>query len=171
MQQRRALMTELATQAMDLSDTFNIIFENRFVGLTIDLAKPGMSTAGGKQAVQHIAMHAQGGGSLVIGSVDTKTKRADLRSYDRLISMHRQRFGTELPIAEADWMSFLERAEKFLREEGLAVTREAETVGGSPADFGERQSTAPRTVPVWVAVVIAAVLIVLAIVVTLALRP
>jgi hypothetical protein len=166
--QRRALMTQLATQAMDLADTFNVMFEARFVGMQVRLAKPGMSTAGGKHAVQHIALEAAGGGSLVVGNVDTGSKRAELRSHDRLVSMHRQRFGTELGIAEAEWMAFLDLAEKFLQEEGMVVAREAEAAGSTAADFGQRTVSRPpgRAVPVWLAIVLALVLAVIAIAAT-----
>jgi len=164
-------MTELATQALDLSDTFNVMFEVRFVGFQIDLAKPGMSTAGGKQAVQHIALHAQGGGSLVVGSVDTPGRRAELRSHTRLASMYRQRFGTDLPIAAADWKDFLDRAQKFLRDEGFEVDREAEAARASATDFGQpvREPSMSRGVPVWLAIVIALVLAGIAVAVTIVL--
>jgi hypothetical protein len=164
-------MTELATQALDLSDTFNVMFETLFVGFQVDLAKPGMSTAGGKQAVQHIALHAQDGGSLVVGSVDTPGRRAELRSHTRLVSMHRQRFRTELPIAAADWRAFLDSAEKFLCEEGLQVDREPEAAGSLPADFGvpAGESAPSRGVPVWLAIAIALLLAGISVVVTIVL--
>lgn len=167
--QRRALMTELATQALDLSDTFNVMFEGKFVSYQLDLAKPGMSTAGGKHAVQHIALHAQNGGSLVIGSVDTPAKRAELRSHARVANMHRQRFGTDLTITRGEWGDFLDRAERFLRDEGLDVEREPEPAGASPADFGvpAGETRMARGVPVWLAIVLAVVLAAIAVTVTL----
>lgn len=154
---RRALMTELATQALDLSDTFNVMFEGRFVGLHVDLAKPGISTEGGKKSVQHIALHAPGGESLVVGSVDTFTHRAELRSFSRVAALYRQRLGTTLPIAAGAWAGFLDRAQKFLTEEGFAVDRDAETATTPAPDPRpvERRGGASRGVPLWLALVIA----------------
>lgn len=169
--QRRALMTELASQAFDLSDTFNVMFERLFVGFQVDLAKPGMSTAGGRHAVQHIVLHAQDGGTLVVGSVDAPGRRAELRSHSRLVSMHRQRFGTELPIGATDWGAFLARAEAFLHDEGIEVDREAEAPGSLPADYGvpAREVRPSRGVPLWLAIVLALVLAGIAVVVTIVL--
>jgi hypothetical protein len=161
-------MTALATKALDLSDTFNVMFEGRFLGFVIELGKPGMSTAGGKQSVQHIALQAQAGGSIVVGSVEASWKRAALRSHVRIAGQHRQRFGTELPIGERDWNEFCDRAERFLREEGFDVERDAETTGVSPVPEVARAQAA-RGVSLWVALLIALLFALLAVTVTVVL--
>jgi hypothetical protein len=158
-------MTALATKALDLSDTFNVMFEGRFLGFVIELGKPGMSTAGGKQSVQHIALQAQGGGSIVVGSVEASWKRAALRSHARIAGQHRQRFGTEIPITEEDWGEFVDRAERFLREEGFEVERDAETTGVGAVPAVARPAPT-RGVPLWLAILIALLFSGLAVTVT-----
>lgn len=168
--QRRALMTDLASQALDLSDTFSLMFEDRFVGHKVSLAKPGMSTAGGKQAVQHIVLQGPDGASLVVGSVDAPAHRAALRSYDRVSGAYRSRFAAEFPIAEPDWRAFVERAHGFLREEGLEIQPEAAASGAYVAGaqpVARAPAPSGRGVPVWLALVFAAVLAAVAVGVTL----
>ncbi len=141
---RRAYLTELATKACDLADTFNLMFEEPFVGWRAEVAKPGMSTAGGKQALQHIGLLAQGGGTLVIGHIDQSTNQAEIRTYERVDTMHRERFHSPFPIAPEDWDSFATKVARFLRTEGFTITL---------VDTGvsRRPRTASRGVPVlWV---------------------
>lgn len=119
---RRAYLTELATKAFDLADTFNLMFEEPFVGWKAELAKPGMSTAGGKQALHHIGLLAQGGGTLVIGHIDSSTNKAEIRTYERVDAMHRERFQSPFPIAPEDWDAFANKVARFLRTEGFTIT-------------------------------------------------
>jgi hypothetical protein len=157
-------MTALAGQAVDLADMFDAIFAERFGGLRIDLAKPGMSTAGGKQSTQHIGLHAQGGGTLVVGKVDAGSHCAELRSHARVNAMHEQRFGTGMSIKAVDWNAFLDRAETFFRREGFRVSRE-------PDDLESAAETSPvgaasRGVWLWVAILLAVLLAVVAVAAT-----
>ncbi len=57
--------------------------------------------------------------------------RAELRSFGRIDSMHRQRFGFGFPIAARDYERFAARVAKFLGDDGIAVTVESRSSGAA----------------------------------------
>jgi|tagenome__1003787_1003787.scaffolds.fasta_scaffold20381739_1 hypothetical protein len=60
----------------------------------VELSAPdGPSTAGGKQALQHVKLvPEQGGPTLLIGTANAVDKTAELRTFKHVDEMHRQRF-------------------------------------------------------------------------------
>ena len=120
-----ALYTRLALRAVDLSDTFNALFTQPMPGWRIEMGRPGMSTAGGRQSLQHIGLRGPNGGTIVVGSVDPGAQRAEVRSYRRLDAMFRERYKRGIPIRAADWDRFVQRIVQFLDEEGLTVSVES----------------------------------------------
>src|SRR5256885_11091470 len=64
------------------------------VNYTVELSAPdGPSTAGGKQAVQHVKLvPEQGGPTLLIGTANAVDKTAELRTFKQVDEMHRPRF-------------------------------------------------------------------------------
>src|SRR6185503_7112314 len=142
------LYTHVAMQALDLSDVFHAMFRKRLPGWRVEMAHPSMSTGAGRQALQHIALRrAEGGdeGSLVIGSVDTTGRRAELRAYRRVDAMFRERHQRPLPITMPDWTTFTAQVTGFLQEEGFRVTIESR-----PRALPAEDDEAGGGVPVWV---------------------
>lgn len=135
-----ALYTRLALKAVDLSDTFNALFEQPMPGWRVEMTRPGMSTAGGKQSLQHIGLRGSGGGTIVIGSLDPGAARAELRSYRLVDAMFRQRYRRPIPIRAPDWERFAQRIVQFLREEGLTVSVDS---GADARDADTEEIVAP----------------------------
>jgi hypothetical protein len=130
----RQYLTELAIQAIDLSDTFAALFATPFPEWGAELAAPpGMSTAGGRLSKQHIGLRSPGGGTLVIGTVDRSARRAEMRSYRRVDEVHRERFGFRFPISPSAYVDLTGRIRRFLQDEGFEVKQEGDGGGGSSA--------------------------------------
>lgn len=124
-----ALKTRLARKFTTLADDVNECFQEFSVGAAqwgVELTAPeGMSTAGGKQALQHLRMRpAQPNHPvLVAGVVNAVEKTADLRDHAHVDMIHRVRFGAPLEITEAEWEQLLRRAEVVLKVAGIRTAR------------------------------------------------
>ena len=79
-------------------------------------APEGVSTGGGVQALQRLRLVPQRSGfpTLVAGSANQKEGLAELRSWDHLDAIHRQRFKKPLPLDRASYDAFLELSKSFL---------------------------------------------------------
>src|SRR5437016_4524093 len=90
--------TEFAMQALSLAETFNLMrADERVKGpitYRVELSAPeGPSTAGGKQATQHVKLVPVGGGATIVaGSANQAESWAELRSFAHLKLLHGQRF-------------------------------------------------------------------------------
>lgn len=124
-----ALRTRLAKKFVSLADDVNEEFKEFTIGAGawgVELTAPqGMSTGGGKQALQHLRMRARrpGYSVLVGGTVNQVEKIAELRDYRHMCMMHEVRFKKRLEITENEWEQFLRKAEVVLREAQVRCER------------------------------------------------
>src|SRR4051794_4115516 len=95
------------------------------VSYSVELSAPeGESTAGGKQALQHVKLVPDGGGpTLVIGTSNAVDKIAELRTYKHVDEMHRQRFkGAPFDVQMGEYETMVEAARKFFTDYKYTVT-------------------------------------------------
>lgn len=124
-----ALRTRLAKKFVSLADDVNEEFNEFSIGAGawgVELTAPqGMSTGGGKQALQHLRMRPKRPGYSVIvgGTVNQVEKVAELRDYAHASLMHEVRFRKRLEITANEWEQFLRKAEVVLREADIACER------------------------------------------------
>jgi hypothetical protein len=124
-----ALRTRLAKKFVSLADDVNEEFQEFSIGAGawgVELTAPqGMSTGGGKQALQHLRMRPKrpGYSVLVGGTVNQVEKVAELRDYAHMCMMHEVRFRKRLEITRAEWEQFLRKAEVVLREAEMHCER------------------------------------------------
>jgi hypothetical protein len=96
--------TQVAAKALSLAELFEARFAqgvNGPVPFRVELAAPdGPSTAGGKQALQHIKLIPVGGGpTIVIGSASTTRQTAEIRTFEHVAALYAQRFrGAPIPL-------------------------------------------------------------------------
>jgi hypothetical protein len=96
--------TQVAAQALSLAELFDARFAQGVQGpvpFRIELAAPdGPSTAGGKQALQHIKLvPVAGGPTIVIGSASTTQQTAEIRTFEHVAALYAQRFrGAPIPL-------------------------------------------------------------------------
>src|SRR5689334_14934398 len=115
-----ALRTRLAKKFVSLADDVNEEFTDFSIGAGawgVELTAPqGMSTGGGKQALQHLRMRPRrpGYSVLVGGVVNQVEKNAELRDYAHMCMMHEVRFRKRLELTENEWEQFLRKAEVVL---------------------------------------------------------
>lgn len=137
-----ALRTRLAKKFVSLADDVNEEFKDFSIGAGawgVELTAPqGMSTGGGKQALQHLRMRAKrpGYSVLVGGTVNQVEKTAELRDYAHMCMMHEVRFRKRLEITQAEWEQFLRKCEVVLR----AAEVQCERVGPTKDLIAQRGS-------------------------------
>jgi hypothetical protein len=124
-----ALRTRLAKKFVSLADDVNEEFKEFSIGAGtwgVELTAPqGMSTGGGKHALQHLRMRPKrpGYSLLVGGTVNQVEKVAELRDYAHMCMMHEVRFRKRLEITENEWEQFLRKCEVVLREAEVRCER------------------------------------------------
>lgn len=96
-QDPEALRTRLARKFVTLADSFTDAFRDFAIGAAayaVELTAPGMSTGGGKQALQHIRLRPRREGYpvLVAGTVNQVERRAELRDFDHIAVVNEVRF-------------------------------------------------------------------------------
>jgi hypothetical protein len=122
--------TMFAGMAFGISELFkHSVGKKRLEGpgvvYTVELSAPdGPSTAGGKQALQHVKLvPEQGGPTLLIGTTNAVDKHAELRTFHHVDEMHRQRFkGTPFSVDPAQYDALIEGARVFFTEYKYNVT-------------------------------------------------
>jgi hypothetical protein len=159
-----ALRTRLARKFVDLADSVTDAFRDFTIGggaWGVELTAPeGMSTGGGKQALQHLRLRPRRRGHdvLVGGSVDQVAGSAALRTYEHVAIAHYVRFRRNLDISGQEWEQFLRKAEVVLEGAGLTTTRTA-----PPPDLVEQRRRmipiSPRATAFFVVVVVLAVIV------------
>jgi hypothetical protein len=124
-----ANLTTFANQAVSLAEIFNVGFAKRRVEgpslYSVELSAPdGPSTAGGKQAIQHLKLIPEGGGAtLLIGTVNMVEHQVELRTFRHVDELHRQRFkGAPFGGEPASYQQLLDAIGVFLSERKYAVT-------------------------------------------------
>jgi hypothetical protein len=112
----------------------NVCFEGFHYGggdYVVELLAPeGVSTGGGKQALQHLRLRPrrEGFSVIVAGSVNPIEKWAELRTFEAASLTHDLRFDKALDITPAEWEQFLRKAEVVLHLANIETGR----VGPSP---------------------------------------
>ena len=120
--------TVFAGQAVGLAELFKFGFANKrldgAVNYTPELSAPdGPSTAGGKQALQHIKLVPEAGATLVIGTANVVDKSCELRTYRHMDDVHRQRFkGAPFPADPTKYAALLEELRTFFVGQHYTVT-------------------------------------------------
>jgi hypothetical protein len=129
--------TQFAQAAVDFSGLFAIMFEKvRVLGSTPripELVAPGgMSTAGGKQILQHITLRPEVAGPpvLTVGWVDLAQRTALLRTYGHMAQLHRARFGNSRPfdLDVASYQAFLDHCRRYFDAQAIRIQYEDESV-------------------------------------------
>jgi translation initiation factor IF-2 len=131
--------TKFAIQALTLADTFNVMLKDERVRgpitYRVELSAPdGPSTAGGKQATQHIKLVPEGGGATVVaGSANQAERWAELRTFEHLQILHGQRYkGAEVPINRVQYNELLGKLQAFFDQRELHVRQARMPSGGVP---------------------------------------
>ena len=124
--------TAFAMQALGLAETFNLMLQaERVKGpvtYRVELSAPdGMSTAGGKQATQHVKLVPEGGGTTIVaGSANQAEKWAELRTFEHLKLLHAQRWkGAEIPLNRVQYNELVEKLKAFFAQQGGCSVRMA----------------------------------------------
>lgn len=126
-----ALRTRLARKFVSLADSVTESFRDFAIGAgawAIELTAPqGMSTGGGKQALQHLRLRPrrQGYSVLVGGTVNQVERRAELRDDEHITTMHEVRLRSALEISRQEWEQFLRKAEVVLNGAGDPIAADA----------------------------------------------
>lgn len=131
-----AKRTQFAVRAITLAETFNAaLADERVRGpilYRVELSAPeGMSTAGGKQATQHVKLIPEGGGSLIVaGSANSAESWAELRSFETLRALHRERYNnTDIPLDRVQYNALVVKLRTFFQDHQCTV-RMAPSPGG-----------------------------------------
>jgi translation initiation factor IF-2 len=120
--------THVAAQAANLAELFDARFTNGLDGpvhFRVVLSAPdGPSTAGGKQALQHIKLVPESGGlAVVIGSANTTRMIAEIRTYEHIATLYAQRFrGAKIPVDVARYYELGRALTAFFRSMKMKVT-------------------------------------------------
>lgn len=123
------LRTRLARKFTTLADDVTDGFAEFHIGAgawAVELTAPeGMSTSGGKAALQHLRLRPTRQGYTVVvgGVVNPVTMSAELRDYAHMATIYRARFGAALEITAGEWEQFLRKAEMVLRAEDIRTSR------------------------------------------------
>jgi hypothetical protein len=124
----QAKYTQVAARAVSLAELFAARFENGLDGpvkFRVEMSAPdGPSTAGGKQALQHIKLvPAVSGPAIVIGSANTTIQTAEIRTYDHVAALYQQRFkGARVPVDVTKYQELIQGLAQFFKAMKLSVT-------------------------------------------------
>jgi hypothetical protein len=144
MSRKAALQTYHAVQASELAAAVNEALKKiRLVPgeYSAELTEPeGPSTGGGLQAMQHMRLvpRLAGHPTLVVGHANQAEKTAELRTYDHLDAVHRQRFKRPLAIDRAQYDGFAMLAKGLLEALHFRTT-----FVGPPVDRSDEASAPP----------------------------
>lgn len=150
----RELRTVYSMQAMDLATMYKTgpgQLRLGTVGYVPELTAPeGVSTGGGKQALQHVRLvpSSKGFAILTAGDVNPVTRTTELRSYEYVDQVHRQRFGKPVPLDRNSFNTFLDATRHFLEACGLRVV-----LSTPPRNLGRGAEGTPARAPWKIAVV------------------
>jgi hypothetical protein len=125
---KRALQTQFSLQATGLAESFRGTVGRVRVGphgYVPDLTAPeGQSTGGGVQALQHVRLVPPQPTlpTLVVGHANQRDGTAELRTWEYVDALCRDRFKQSAPIDPSQYELFLQSAQGFLAACGLRVT-------------------------------------------------
>ena len=159
---RNVKYTQVAAKALGLVELFQASFADGLDGpirYRVELAAPdGPSTAGGKQALQHIKLVPElGGPTLVIGSADLVKQIAEIRTFEHMVEMHAQRFkGQRVPLDMRKYRELTGMLSNFFASMRIQVkVVDVDAVPRAPAAGG---GTSPLTILLGVVVGVVVVL-------------
>ncbi len=161
---RSAKRTVVATAGYNLASEFEGWFKAERVGrYAPGIRQPWLTTAGGKQAYQHLILRAVDPNEpiLTIGWVNCALYSCKLRTWGCLNNMYERRFKRPLPIERRKYRDFFETLSEFFETEGFHVIVENEPPEVAP--LSSRRPAAPlpkaevQPTPKWVWVTGAAV--------------
>jgi len=131
--------TQVAAKAVSLAELFEARFEHGLDGpvrFRVELSAPeGPSTAGGKQAMQHIKLiPPDGAATIVIGSANTTRQMAEIRTFEHLAELYGQRYrGARIPIDIARYRELTQALAGFFKAMRMTVSfAEIERAPGAP---------------------------------------
>jgi translation initiation factor IF-2 len=131
--------TQVAAKAVSLAELFEARFEQGLDGpvrFRVELSAPdGPSTAGGKQAMQHIKLiPPDGAATIVIGSANTTRQMAEIRTFEHVAELYAQRYhGARIPVEVLRYRELSQGLEAFFKAMRLTVTfAELERAPGTP---------------------------------------
>jgi hypothetical protein len=122
------LQTQFSIQASDLADSFRSTLGRLKMephGYAPDMTAPdGPSTGGGVQAMQHLRLLPQQASmpTLVVGHVNQRDGAAELRTFDHVDAICRERFKQGAPFDRVHYAQLLESMSAFLAACGMRVT-------------------------------------------------
>jgi hypothetical protein len=132
-------MTELKrTRYAKSGVEFSVLFSAKFLKDDINGYKPmlreppGVSTAGGKQATQHIVLEpkVKGEVTLTAGQANVATKTCKLRSYECIRELFEVRApGKPFTIGARSYREFFDKAHGFMKKQGMQVEIETHLPG------------------------------------------
>lgn len=131
-----------AQVAFDVAQLFVARFSKQDVNGYAPTMRPpmGVSTEGGRQALQHIVLESKtpGESAVTVGHVNLTAHSAKLRTHECLNQLHAMRFPKKLfPLDAAAYQLFFDAAQKFLSNYSLAMEVEARAPELTPAVDGK----------------------------------
>jgi hypothetical protein len=163
---KKSMQTQFSARATTLAESFQSTLKRVPVGVhgyAADMTSPdGPSTGGGVQAMQHVRLVPPNASlpTLLVGHANQRDGTAELRTYEHVDALCRERFRQGAPFGPSDYATFLQSAQGFLAAWGLRVSLEALPVAKGKemnSSLPPRRSTG-MVVAVVIAVVLAAVL-------------
>jgi hypothetical protein len=144
------LQTQVSVQANDLAESFRSTIGKLRVGpngYVPDMTAPeGPSTGGGALAMQHLRLVPPQltMPTIVVGHLNQRNGAAELRSYEHVDAICRERFKQGAPFAPVDYAQLLESMQGFLAACGLKVV-----LAGPPRELvqsaGESLAAPPQS--------------------------
>jgi hypothetical protein len=139
--------TQLAQHGLDVATLFTAKFmQHDLNGYVPKMREPtGVSTEGGKQALQHLVLEPKTPGEpvITIGNANLVNKTAKIRNYGCLEAMHQKRFPNKpLILAEMPYKAFFDEMLQFLQKYQLQV--EVETRPPDMSSVPPRAAVAPK---------------------------
>jgi len=120
--------TAVAGKATEFAKLFNATFAAGIEAparYRVDLTAPaGPSTAGGKQALQHILLVPRDGGgtAMVVGGVNQADMTAEIRTFRHLAEIHATRFkGARVPVDVNVYRELTRTMHAFFVAQGMSV--------------------------------------------------
>jgi hypothetical protein len=170
---KRALQTQFSIQASSLAESYRSTVGRLRVGphgYSPDMTAPeGVSTGGGVQALQHLRLLPPQPNmpTLLVGHANRRDGAAELRTWEHVDAICRERFKQGAPLDPAQYEEFLESAQGFLAACGMRVSRaripdDFAAGGRAPMADGGDSAAVARRFPF--ALVAGAVMVVLALV-------
>jgi hypothetical protein len=128
MMDRSALRTQFSIQASTLADSYRSTVGRLRVGphgYCPDMTAPdGPSTGGGVQAMQHLRLLPPQPNmpTILVGHANQRDRGAELRTWEHVDAICRERFKQGAPFDPAAYQEFLQAAQGFLAACGLKVS-------------------------------------------------